>query len=739
MQTIILLVIVVGALTLFATEKLRADLIAIIVTATLALTGLITVEQAFAGFSSPAVITVAAVFVLSTGLIRTGSAEHLTRALRTLGGSGERRVILATVLLVGTLSSFMNNIGAAILLMPAVMAVAKDAHITPGRLLIPLAFGSLLGGLTTLIGTPPNLLISLTLAEYGYKPFQVFDFTPVGLLVLLTGTLFLVVCGPLLLPEREDTSVSRAGLAPKNEEVSSEVLLQPPPPTKERADQIVAQFGLRVLAVLKERHKAYREMAASHSNGYDVAEGKPRPATSPSTDHDADAPATDTDRDGVALATDHDAVAPATQQDVDVEAPRHDTHTVATRHDAAPIPETDEHAPPSPKADDDSTPLFKTEKVKADENAVLPSKSNTDIASPPKANKFGARGNANQSHPSAATATRPVFDDTLIVAGARDNLLRAVAARKVRLLAELKHPPDTDAPKGDIRLAEATLAPRSTLSGKTLSELDFYNRYGLTVIGIRRHGESIREPLSELRLRFGDTLLLRGSYEHIRRLSPDSDFLLLTPVENSAPNYNRMTRAIVIVLGVLISATTGLLPISLAAVLGAVAMVLTGCLRSEEVHRAIDWRTIIAIGGMLPLGTALETTGTAVHIAGIVVTVTDKLAEAGSGWGPWAACALLGLTTVILTQIMTNAAAAIIIAPIGIGVAEGMAVNPHPIVMIVAIAASTAFVTPIGHQSNMLVYNAGGYRFTDFVRIGLPLTLLILALSVVIVPLLWPF
>lgn len=597
MQTFILLGVIAGALALFATEKLRADLIAVIVTAVLALTGLITIEQAFAGFSSPAVITVAAVFVLSAGFIRTGGAEHLTRTLRALGGRVPWRITLAVVLLVGVLSSFMNNIGATIILLPAVIAVAREAGMSPGRLLIPLAFGSLLGGLTTLIGTPPNLLVSSTLADHGYTPFGVFDFTPVGTLILGVGALFLVLAGPRLLPTRdagtsEGSPAAEPGMASRNEEVSSEVLLESPPPTLKQAGQIVSQFGLRVLAVWS--------------------------------------------------------------------------------------------VPAAP------TPGFR------------------EVAA------------AN--------------DDTLLVAGARDNLLRAVAARKLRILAEIKHPPNGPEGAGaaDVRLAEATLAPRSSLAGKTLTELDFYNRYGLTVIGIRRHGESIRQPLSELRLRFGDTLLLRGPGDRIQGLVPDGDFLLLEPVENKAPNYSRLTRAVAILLGVLGAAATGLLHISLATVLGAVAMVLTGCLRSEEVHRAIDWRTVIAIAGMIPLSTALETTGAAAAAARFITGL-------GAGYGPYAACILLGVVTVVLTQIMTNAAAALLVAPIGIGVAQALNVAPHPILMVIAVAASTAFITPIGHQSNILVYNAGGYRFTDFVRIGLPLTTLILIVALLVIPKLWPF
>lgn len=595
---LILAIITCGALALFATEKLRADLVAVIVTVSLAVTGLVSIDEAFAGFSSPAVITVAGIFVMSAGLLRTGGADPLIRALRYVGGRSERRLIGATVLLVGVLSSFMNNIGATIILMPAVVAAAKDAGISSGRLLIPLAFGSLLGGLTTAIGTPPNLLINMALVQHGYAPFRLFDFTPTGVVVLGAGALFLALVGPKLLPARDAAAEALADgdATDKEQSVSTEVLIAPRAKDDRRIGQIVAEFGLTVLAVLKHRDDGHREIAAA-----------------------------------------------------------------ADRRSA-----------------------------------------------------------------------RKISGGALLVEGDRDDLLRAVAARRVRILAEVKHPPETDANGQGSRLVEATLAPRSTLSGKTLKELDFYHRYGLTVIGIRRHGESIREPLARVRLRFGDTLLLRGTDERIRRLSPDADFLLLEPVENPAPDYTRTGRAVAIFVGAIVLAAVGGLHISLAAALGAVAMVLSGCLRIEDAHRAIDWRTLIAIGGMMPLGTALETTGAASLVA-------ESIARVGAGGGPLLACALIGVATIGLTQILTNAATAILVAPVALGTADAMGISPYPVMMIVAIAASTAFVTPIGHQSNLLVYNAGAYRFTDFVKVGLPLTLLILAASLMAVPVFWPF
>lgn len=595
---LILAAITCGALALFATEKLRADLVAVIVTVSLAVTGLVSIDEAFAGFSNPAVITVAGIFVMSAGLLRTGGADQLVRALRYVGGRSERRLIGATVLLVGVLSSFMNNIGATIILMPAVIAAAKEAGVSSGRLLIPLAFGSLLGGLTTAIGTPPNLLINMVLVNHGFVPFRLFDFAPTGVIVLGTGALFLAVVGPKLLPARDPATETVMSTSPaeKEQSVSTEVLIAPRAKDDRRIGQIVAEFGLTVLAALKHRDDGHREIAAA-----------------------------------------------------------------------------------------------------ADRRAA-----------------------------------RKAGTGALLVEGHRDNLLRAVAARRVRILAEVKHPPDVDANGEGSRLVEATLAPRSTLSGKTLKELDFYHRYGLTVIGIRRHGETIREPLAQVRLRFGDTLLLRGTPERIRRLSPDTDFLLLEPVENPAPDYTRTGRAVTIFVGAIGLAAVGGLHISLAATLGAVAMVLSGCLRIEEAHRAIDWRTIIAIGGMMPLGTALETTGAAGLIA-------ESLARVGAVGGPLLACTIIGIATIGLTQLLTNAATAILVGPVALGVADAMGISPYPVMMIVAIAASTAFVTPIGHQSNLLVYNAGGYRFSDFVKVGLPLTLLILAAALIAVPLFWPF
>src|SRR5690606_5659674 len=269
LQMLVLAVVTAGALALFATEKLRADLVALIVTVTLALTGLVSIEEAFAGFGSPAVVTVAGIFVMSAGLLRTGGSDYLVRALRRLGGQGERRLIGATVLLVGRLSSFMHHVGAAIIMMPAAMAVAREARVSPGRLLIPLAFGSLLGGLTTAIGTPPNLLINMALVNAGYAPFRLFDFTPTGLVVLGVGALFLALFGPRLLPARDSAADSRGETtrADKDQALSTEVLVAPRETDARRTRQIVAEFGLTVLDVLKHRDDGHRETAAADGAG----------------------------------------------------------------------------------------------------------------------------------------------------------------------------------------------------------------------------------------------------------------------------------------------------------------------------------------------------------------------------------------------------------------------------------------------------------------------------------------
>jgi len=587
-EILLVLSILALALILFAGEWLRVDITALVVLISLTVLGLIDFKQAFEGFSNPAVITVIGMFVLSAALVRTGVAAWLGQIILQLAGKSQVRLLITIMLAVGIMSAFMNNIAAVAILMPAVMGLAKRRGIAPTKLLIPLAFSSLLGGLTTLIGTPPNILVSMILIDNGYQPFSMFSYLPTGLAALTVGVAFLAVFGWRLLPEGE----SRADLADNYgvRQYVSEAMVPPNSPLAGltlRDSDLGAEFGVTVLAVL---------------------------------------------RDG---------------------------------------------------------------------------------------ERFPALGE-----------TQLQADDILMVEGSVEDLLEIMAARGLKIL------PD-DVEHEEIRpslleVAEATIAPRSAIVGHTIKELDFRHRYGLNVIAIRRHEVTLAKKLGDVRLEFGDVLLLQGTGEHMDALRHTNEFLLLEPVDKPVHRTDKAVMAVGIMLLTIILAASGLLHISVAAMVGAVLAVLLGCIDVNEAYGAIEWRAVVLIGAMLPMGTAMQTTGTAAFLANQMVALVGD-------HGPVMTMAGLYLLTMIITQTMSHAAAAVLMAPIAISLATSLGVAPHPYMMAIAIAASSSFGTPIGHQASVLVYAAANYRFFDFTKVGVPLALLVFAVSMVVIPVIWPF
>lgn len=285
---------------------------------------------------------------------------------------------------------------------------------------------------------------------------------------------------------------------------------------------------------------------------------------------------------------------------------------------------------------------------------------------------------------------------------------------------------------GNLELVEGLVAPHSRLIGHTLKELDFHWRYKAIVLAIQRRGQALREKLAGTRLRFGDALLLLGLNQDIARLRGDDNLIVLEERRDVPLQTDRAPAALAILAAVVGLAALNVLPILVTAILGCAAMTLVGCLRLEDAYRAIDWRVIVLLAGVLPLGIAMENTGAAQLLA----DTTLLLAKDG---GPIVVLGLLYLLTATLTEVMSNNAAAILLAPIAITSAEKLGVSPKPFLMAVTLAASTSFATPIGYQTNTMVYNAGGYRFTDFMRAGLPLNLLFWGLAVFFIPKFWPF
>ncbi len=321
--------------------------------------------------------------------------------------------------------------------------------------------------------------------------------------------------------------------------------------------------------------------------------------------------------------------------------------------------------------------------------------------------------------------------DLLLVKGRREDLQTLEGLLALEL--------DQRAPTGvgdleseKVGLVEVVLSPRTSLAGKTLREIHFREKYGLTVLAIWRGGRAYRSNLRDIALAFGDALLLHGTREKLRLLGTEPDFLVLTEEIQEAPRREKAPVAVVIMAGVLATVVLGWAEIAIAAVAGVVLMVLTDCLTMEEAYRAIEWKAIFLIAGMLPLGVAMERTGAASFIA-------DGMVELVGAWGPLAVTAGLFILAALASQVMPNPAVAVLLAPVALNTALDLDVSPYPLMMAVAVSASAAFLSPVGHSANVLIMGPGGYRFADYTRVGLPLTLVVLAVVLLVLPLFWPF
>lgn len=590
-EIILVIVILTAAIGLFISDRLRVDVVALLVLVALVISGLLTPEEAISGFASPAVVTVWAVFIISGGLYQSGVADRLAQAMLRLAGEDELRLLIVIMFTAGVMSAFMNNIGAVAILLPAVVSISRQMNIPPSKLLMPLAFAALLGGNMTLIGTPPNILASAILQEYGgIEPFRFFDFLPMGLIVLAAGVIYMTLVGRRLLPDR-----------------SSDGELTNAYPVRDYLTEV------RVEATSPLVGKTVSETAFGE---------------------------------------------------------RYDLRILHVRHSRELLgPFTEYHIEPN---------------------------------------------------------------DVLLIEGPPQDILWAAHQQGLRPVGDWSgaqwHPEEGP---DDLQLAEITLAPNGRYAGSTLKEINFGAKYGLTVLAIRHDGESLVTHLGDVRLSFGDSLLVQGASDRMNLLRRDPNFMML----DRPPIELRRTRkgplAIAILLGVLLTVTMGWLEVSITMLAGALLMVIFGVLSMDEAYRTIDWQSVFLIAGMLPLGIAMEETGTARLLA-------DQLVQLVGGLGPLAVLGGVFVLTGLLTEVISNAAAAVLMVPISIDAAFGLGANPQPFVMAVVIAASTSFLMPVGHQVNVIIMGPGGYKFADYARVGVWLNLILLGLSVTVLPLVWP-
>ncbi len=774
---ILVLTILVSAILLFISNIVGMDLVGLLVMVSLAISGLITPSQALSGFSNPAVITVWAVLILSGALARTGVASKLGKFFLQLAGDSEAKLLTIIMLTSGILSGFMNSIGVTSLFLPVLIDISRRTKRPPSKLLIPLAFSALLGGLNTLIGTPPNILISEALSEAGLKPFQMFDFTPIGLTILVFGTLYMVLIGRHLLPKRDPSRELAKGIPdvtdlydfqermvfihlPENSSLDGksleeshfgsalelnvvsilrdqQTILAPGPALILRSgDRLLVEGQLdRLFEIYSPGHQFLDQESLPIEKIYS-AEIKLAEVTIPSGSSLIDSTLPQvafrhvynlivlairrediiyyTDLEDLSLRESDVLLVKGRQSDLNVLQP--DKDLILSIPDSFQDYDLEDHMM----------------MVRVPEGSALAGNS---IISSRLGDAFGLsiqgiiRKDKTELMPSPEENLE--VGDTLIVKGKIEDLNTIQGLQN--LLIEADTQPDlTELETDETGLIEAVLSPRSTLTGKAIRELDFRARYGLTILAIWREGRAYRSHLRDMKLRLGDALLLFGPRRRLRQFGAESEFLVLSEEAQPAPRSNKAPLAITIMLLVLLPVILNWVPISISAIAGVTLMILTGCLRMDEAYQLIEWKAVFLIAGMLPLGIALEQTGAAQLISNNLLSLVGNT-------GPIIITSALFLLSTLGSQIMPNPAVAVLLAPIALSVSSNLGISPYPLMMAVAVSSSAAFLSPVGHPANLLVMGPGGYRFSDYFKVGLPLTVIVWLVVVFVMPIFWPF
>ena len=589
--------VVVVALALFLWNRLRLDVVALLVLALLVILGLVTPEESIQGFANEATITVALMLVLSAGLLKTGFVDVLGGRIARLAGGSELRLLALILAVVVPLSAFINNTAAVAILLPMIIGLTRDMGIPPSRMLMPLSYSGQLGGTLTLIGTSTNLLVAGLIIDLGVERIRLFDITPPALILVLVGITYILTVGRRLVPDRE-SSQELLETYELHEYLTALVVRDDSPMTGRTLEEsdFGKKQGLRVLRI---------------------------------------------DRDGEVV--------------------------------KEPGPDTEVRAG----------------------DMLLVEGSIPHIADLRRRHGVELSGLRDEAGAVGAQASEP-------------------------------------RPPGEEKLAEVMLPPRSPLVGTTLKEAHFGQQWSLDVMAILRHGHPLQKPLSDVELESGDILLVSGRPKDLRAAHESEQVALVQALDVPEKRRSKLKFAIPILLGVVLLPALGITRIMVSALLGVVAMFLTGCLTPEEAYEEMDWMVVILLGAILPLGIAMQNTGAAEYVAAGVLDLTRPL-------GPHGVLAAFFLLTVSLTSVISNNGAAVVLTPIAVAAAAAMGLSPLPFVVAVMFGASNAFMTPIGYQTNVFVYAPGGYRFSDFTRVGGPLVLLITVVATLVIPIFFPF
>lgn len=607
-ELIWVLILLAVAVLLFATGKVRMDAVALMVIVAFVLSGTLTLNEAFSGFSDPNVILIAALFVIGDGLVRTGVATQMGAWLVDMAGSSETRMLVLLMLTVAGLGAFMSSTGVVAIFIPVVLSVSMRMKTSPSRLMMPLSFAGLISGMMTLVATPPNLVINSELLREGLAGFHFFSVTPLGLVILVLGIVYMLLMRGALTDSRNDDGADTW------------------------------------------RRRSFRELIKE----YRLAGRARRLAIRPGS------PMIGQRLDDLKLRERYGANV------IGVERWRRFRRVIVNVHGVT---------------------------------------------------EFRAR------------------DVLLIDMSASDVDLRVFCSEQLLEPMILRGEYFSDQAL-DVGMAEVSLIPDSEIVGKTVREIGFRTRYGLNVVGLRRHGDALEEGIVNEPLELGDILLVVGDWKLIAQLSHNKrDFLVLNlPVEegDASPAHSQAPHAIFCLALMVALMLTDEIPNPVAAIIACLLMGKFRCIDAESAWKAIHWPSIILIVGMMPFAQALQKTGG-------VTLIVEGLMRLGGGYGPYLMLMCLFVMCATIGLFISNTATAVLMAPIALAAAKSMGVSPYPFAMMVAMAASAAFMTPVSSPVNTLVLGPGNYRFSDFVKIGVPFTLIVMVVCVILIPLLFPF
>jgi len=590
----VVLVVLLLAIVLFATEKLPVDLVAIFLMAVLILFGIVTPTEGVSGFSNSATITVAAMFVLSSAFYRSGAVVKLGELMSRLFKYNFWLAIFCLMLVVGFVSAFINNTPVVALFIPILASAAATTNKSLSKMLMPLSFASMFGGVCTLIGTSTNILVSEIAADHGMQPFGMFEMSKLGLIFFVAGIAYMMIAGIHLIPKRKTESdlVKKFGMG----EYLTEIVL---------------------FANAPSVGKSIKDSPLKNLLEIDILEVK---------------------RGGVKY-------------------------------------------------------VMPSEKMVLHEGDILLVRCNVE-----KIKKLQEREGI----------------------GLKANL---------KFQDEIEH--------DDLVLFEAVIAPNSQFEGKTIKQIDFKRNYGGTVLAIRHRGELMREKVAGTVLRSGDTLLIEAHKDHINffrqlELQGKNTFLIVSQV--GLPKYKRekIIPVLLTFISIIVLASLNVLPIMVAALIGCVFLVITKSITMEDAYKAIDWKVVFLLAGAMSLGVAMERSGAADLLSSSLIGLVGSM-------GPTAIVSVLFIFTSLLTGVMSNNASAVLLTPIAIATAVSMEVDARPFLMAITFAASSSFMTPVGYQTNTMIYGAGNYKFMDFVKVGTPLNIIFWIIATFMIPVLFPF